>query len=411
MSAARIPAGPHGLPPKNRSADRRRAWTGPALLGAGFRPFFLGAALWAALAMALWIAMLAGGLDLPTGFAPIDWHVHEMLYGYLPGVLAGFLLTAIPNWTGRLPVVGWPLLGLFLLWLAGRLAVAGSALVGAPVAAVVDGAFLPVLVLVAAREIAAGRNWRNLPVLAAVLLLAAGNLLFHRQAEGGAAAQGVGARLGLATAVFLVILIGGRIVPSFTRNWLARRGLGRLPAPAGRVDIGALALGGAALVAWTLAPESRAAGAAAVAAGLLHLWRLGRWAGWRTAGEPLVAILHVAYLFAPTGFLLVGMSALDPALVPASVGIHAWTAGLVGTMTVAVMTRASLGHTGRPLAASPAITAIYAAIVAAAVLRVAAALMPQSLSPGLTLSGQIWIAAFAGFCVVLGGPLVRRRLH
>jgi uncharacterized protein involved in response to NO len=196
-------------------------------------------------------------------------------------------------------------------------------------------------------------------------------------------------------------------VPSFTLNWLARRGPGRLPAPGGRIDVVALALGGTALIAWTLAPDSQSAGAAAVAAGLLHLCRLGRGAGWRTAAEPLVAILHVAYLFAPVGFVLVGISALDPTLVPQSAGIHAWTAGLVGTMTVAVMTRASLGHSGRPLAASPAITAIYAAVVAAALLRVAAALAPQSLSPALTTSGQIWIAAFAGFCAVLGGPLTR----
>lgn len=410
MSSVRPLAAEHGLPPRNRTADRRRGWTGLALLSAGFRPFFLGAAIWAMLAMALWIPMIAGRLELPTRLAPVDWRVHAMLFGYVPGVLGGFLLTAIPNWTGRLPVVGGPLAGLVLIWLAGRIAMAASALVPAPLAAGIDLAFLPLLAAVAAREIAAGRNWRNLPVLAAILLLALGNLVFHIEAQDGAAAQGFGTRIGLAVAVFLVLLIGGRIVPSFTRNCLAQHGPGRLPAPLGRFDAVALGTAAVALIAWIVAPKTPVTGAACLAAGALHLLRLGRWSGWRTAAEPLVAILHVAYLFAPLGFLLVGLSALTPVVVPASAGLHAWTTGLIGTMTLAVMTRASLGHTGRPLAALPTVTAIYTAIVAAAVLRVGAALAPQSLAPALTLSGQIWIGAFAGFCVVLGGSLTRRHL-
>lgn len=406
-SAKPVPAD-HALPPRNRTADRRRAWTGPALLRAGFRPFFLGAALWSTLAMVLWIPMLTGEIALPTRFAPVDWHVHAMLYGYVPAVLAGFLLTAIPNWTGRLPVLGWPLAALVLVWFAGRFAVACSALIPAPLAAAIDLAFLPLLVLVAAREIVAGRNWRNLPVLAAVLLVAAGNLVFHLEAPSGPAAQGYGARIGLATMVFLVLLIGGRIVPSFTRNWLAQRGPGRLPAPLGRFDALALAAGGVALVFWIVAPESPAAGVACLAAAALHLLRLWRWAGWRTTGEPLVTILHLAYLFAPMGFLLTGAAALG-AGVPASAAVHAWTAGLIGAMTLAVMTRASLGHTGRKLKAGWATTAIYAAVLAAATLRIAAAFAPQHAAL-LTASGLLWIAAFASFCVMFCKPLIRDRL-
>lgn len=408
MTSARPVPAEHGLPPKNRTADRRRAWTGPALLGAGFRPFFLGAAVWSALAMALWIPALTGAIGIPTRLAPVDWHVHAMLYGYVPAVLAGFLLTAIPNWTGRLPVVGWPLAALVVVWLAGRLAVAGSALVPSPLAAAIDLAFLPLLALVAAREIVAGRNWRNLPVLAAVLLVAAGNLAFHLEAPSGAAAQGYGARLGLATIVFLVLLIGGRIVPSFTRNWLAQRGPGRLPAPLGRFDALALAAGGVALVGWIIAPDSPAAGVACLAAAALHLIRLWRWVGWRTTSEPLVTILHLAYLFAPTGFLLAGFAALG-AGVPTSAAVHAWTAGLIGTMTLAVMTRATLGHTGRKLTAGRATTAIYAAILAAATFRVAAAFTLQHAAL-LTASALLWIAAFAGFSLAFSKPLTRDRL-
>lgn len=406
MTAVRPLPADHGLPAKNRTADRRRAWKGSPFLSAGFRPFFLGAAIWAALAMALWIPMLAGRLELPTRLAPADWHAHAMLYGYVPGVVAGFLLTAIPNWTGRLPVVGWPLAGLVLVWVAGRLAVTVSALVPAPVAAAIDLAFLPLFAAFAAREIAAGRNWRNLPVLGAILLLALGNLRFHVEAASGVAAQGLGARIGLATAVFLVLLIGGRIVPSFTRNWLARRGPGRPPAPFGRFDAVALGVGAVALAAWTLAPQGPAAGVLCLAAGTLHVLRLGRWAGERTLLEPLVAILHVAYLFAPLGFLLVGASMLG-AEAPPSAAVHAWTVGLIGTMTLAVMTRASLGHTGRPLTAGPGVSAIYAAVLGAAALRLIFALAPHDRL--LTASGALWIAAFAGFALAFWGVLTGPR--
>ena len=406
MSTAHPRPAEHGLPPRNRTADKRRAWAGPAVLGAGFRPFFLCAALWAALAMALWVPVISGRLDLPSRMAPVDWHVHAMLYGYVPGVLGGFLLTAIPNWTGRLPVVGWPLAGLVLVWIAGRIAVTGSALLPAGVGAAIDLAFLPLLVAVGLREILAGRNWRNLPVLGGLLLLAAGNLVFQIEAGSGAAAQGYGARIGLGVTVFLVLLIGGRIVPSFTRNWLAQRGPGRLPAPLGRFDAIALGAGGVALAAWIAQPDHPVTRGLCLAAGLLHFARLARWCGWRTVREPLVTILHVAYLFAPLGFLLAGAAA-----VPLSAAVHAWTVGLIGTMTLAVMTRASLGHTGRPLTAGAAVVSIYAAVLAAALLRILAAFEPQEML--LAASGLLWLAGFAGFATaffpVLTGPRLSAR--
>ena len=161
------------------TAEQMRTYEGPAILSYGFRPFFLFGAIWAALAVAMWLPMLAGSLVLPTAFAPIDWHVHELLYGYLPAIVAGFLLTAVPNWTGRLPVAGPPLLGLLLTWWAGRLAIATSAWLGLPWAAVVDLLFLATLAAVVAREIVAARNLRNLKVLLLVGLLLVGNAVFH----------------------------------------------------------------------------------------------------------------------------------------------------------------------------------------------------------------------------------------
>jgi uncharacterized protein involved in response to NO len=214
------------------TAAQMRAWSGPAILTYGFRPFFFGAAVWAALAMVLWVPMLSGHLILPTAFDPVSWHAHEFLFGYLGAVIAGFLLTAVPNWTGRLPIVGWPLAGLFVLWLLGRGAVTVSLHLPPVVVAIADLALPMALGAVIAREIIAGKNWRNLMVLGMLAVFAAGNAVFHWEAARGLyPAQGYGLRLGLAAAMMMIAVIGGRVVPSFTRNALVRRGPGRLPAP------------------------------------------------------------------------------------------------------------------------------------------------------------------------------------
>lgn len=254
-----------------------RAWDGPALLTFGFRPFFLGAAL----AMGLWVPMLTGLVALPTAFDPVSWHAHEFLFGYLGAVVAGFLLTAVPNWTGQLPIVGWPLGGLFALWLAGRAAVTLSLHVPPLAVAAADLALLVVLGAVIAREIIVGKNWRNLMVLGILAVFALGNAVFHWEAAHGEfAAQGYGLRLGLAAALMLIAVVGGRIVPSFTRNWLVRRGPGRLPAPPmQRFDKAALLILLIALALWVAAPRGLVAGLALALAGVLHAVRLFRWAG------------------------------------------------------------------------------------------------------------------------------------
>lgn len=234
---------------------RLRAYDGPAFLSYGFRPFFLLAALQAGLTMLVWLPFVTGHLAVPTAFAPVDWHVHEMLFGYQAAAIGGFLLTAIPNWTGRLPVLGRPLLVLVLAWLAGRLAVSASALIGWRLAMAIDALFLLLLAAAAAREIVAGRNWRNLKVVVLIVLLLAANLAFHLEAglTGGA---GVSRRFAIAAVLMLVMLIAGRIVPSFTRNWLAQRGEGRLPAPFGTYDKAVLAGSAVALICWIAAPDT-----------------------------------------------------------------------------------------------------------------------------------------------------------
>ncbi len=380
------------------SAERMRGWTGPAVLGFGFRPFFLMAGLWAALAMALWIGVLAGGIALPTAFDPVSWHAHEMLFGYLGAVIAGFLLTAVPNWTGRLPVVGWPLAGLAAAWLAGRSAVMVSALLPWGVVMVVDLALPLALGAVLLREIVSGKNWKNLPVLGLLAGWGLANGLYHMDAaQGGYAAQGIGLRLGLAVAVMFISLIGGRIVPSFTRNWLAGRKETRLPVPFGRGDAVVLVISAVALGLWVVWPAQGLVALVCAVAGLAQAWRLSRWQGGRTGTEPLVWVLHVGYGFVPLGFLAVACGPLVDGMAPAAQ--HVWMAGAVGLMSLAVMTRASLGHAGRPLHAGAPVAALYVAVIVAVFARLLVGVWPEA-SWLLQLAGAAWIAAFGGFAVI-----------
>lgn len=381
------------------TAAARRAYRGPALFSFGFRPFFLFAAIWSALAVPIWIwSFLGSG---PT--AHLEWHVHEMLFGFLGAVIAGFLTTAVPNWTGRMPVIGAPLAGLAALWLAGRAAMLLAYFIG-PLAAVIDSAFLVVFAGVIWREVLAGKNWRNLPVCGLVTVLALGNIAFHLDAWFGY--SGVGQRLALSAVAVLMALIGGRITPSFTRNWMNGRGMSPLPPPEGLTDRAILVLTAAAGLAWTFAPGTPISGAAFAVAGAANLVRLARWGGWAARSEPLVWILHVGYAWLGVGLLLLGGALLMPEI-PRSAGIHALTAGAMGVMTLAVMTRATRGHTGRPLAADGATLAIYLAINAAALLRVAAPFAAQAQPALLVASMGLWSLAFAGFATAYGRMLTR----
>ena len=385
---------------------RLRAYDGPAILSYGFRPFFLLGAIYSACAALAWLPVLYGEASLTTAFSSRDWHVHEMLYGFLPAVMTGFLLTAVPNWTGRLPLQGLPLAALVLLWIAGRVAVTASGLIGWMLAATIDAAFLVAVVLLVVREIVTGKNWRNLRLVAIVAIFAAGNIAFHIESHLSGVAD-YSSRVGLGTVVVLLVLIGGRIIPSFTHNWLARHDPARLPAPFDRFDGLTIVATLVAIVIFISAPASIAAGTAFISAGALHFVRLGRWNGYRTAREPLVLILHVGYAFIPFGFLLLGLAVFG--VVPRSAGIHAWTAGAVGVMTLAVMTRASLGHTGRELKASVATQLIYLSICVAGLARIGAAVFDAWSTPLLHLSALAWTAAFLGFAIVYGPLLSRPR--
>jgi uncharacterized protein involved in response to NO len=267
----------------------------------------------------------------------------------------------------------------------------------------VDCSFLLLVAAAAAREIITSRKWGNLSIVALVSVLLAGNVMFHLEAHFSGAAE-ISIRVGIAVVVLLISLIGGRIIPSFTRNWLVKENPGRLPVPFSRFDVLTVAVGTIALVCWTVSPVAIWTGTTLALAGTIHLARLARWAGDRTGRERLLLILHVGYAFVPIGFLLNAYSAFD--IVAAGAGIHAWMAGAAGIMTLAVMSRATLGHTGQQLTASVATQAVYASIIIAVVSRICAVLQPAHSIPLLHVAAFAWAAAFLGFAICYGPLLI-----
>ncbi len=385
----------------------RPPYSGPALFSYGFRPLFLAAGLFAALVVPLWMLVWSGDIAVSGPFLPLDWHIHEMLFGYTSAVIAGFLFTAVPNWTGRMPTRGWPLMALAALWLAGRLAVSGVVALPPIAVLVIDCAFMLAIGAMVAAEIVAGRNWGNLKVVVPVLVYLGANVTFHLEAASTGSADH-GRRLGFAMVVLLILLIGGRIIPSFTRNWLAKRSPnpGPLPVPFNRFDGATLLFTLAALLVWVARPDGPVAGAALVLAGALQAVRLARWRGWRVWSDPLVLMLHLAFAFLPAGLAALGLAALG-LLAPAT-GFHLLGIGGIGGMTLAVMMRASLGHTGRELRAGPVLTLGFCAVALAALARVSLAF-----PTGLWLAAGLWTLGFSLFvwrCApVLTRPNAARR--
>tara|TARA_R110002049_G_scaffold29972_2_gene101931 strand:+ start:23626 stop:24795 length:1170 start_codon:yes stop_codon:yes gene_type:complete len=380
-------------------------FSGPVLFSFGFRPFFLSAMMFAMLVIPIWWFLWQGDIGIKGPFAPADWHIHEMVFGYAAAVLAGFLFTAVPNWTGRLPTTGWPLATLLVVWMAGRIASAGVTGLPPIVVAIVDQLFLMLVVAMIAREILAGKNWRNLKVLVPVSCLWITNIFFHVEA----ATQGTtdySRRLSLALLIFLVMLIGGRIVPSFTRNWLARQHALKLPTPFNRFDTVTLGLSASALVTWVVLPFSIGCAVAALLAAGFQLVRLFRWRGWSTIGSPLLVMLHVAYAMIPLGLIGIAAGAVEQA--SPAVGIHLLGIGAVGGMTVAVMIRATMGHTGRDLNAGLVLTTAFGLLILSAILRASADTISIGGRSGVELSALFWVISFMLVLIRIGPWLVAR---
>lgn len=379
--------------------------------GRAFRPFFLVGSVYAALVVVAWTAMWRGWLPIPAWLTGPWWHGHEMVFGFAAAAIAGFLLTASPVWTGRPALDGGPLAALVALFVLGRFAMLAAGALPPALVAVVDGAFLPAVALVLTRTVRGTGQYRNYGVVVLVVVLAVANVAVHAQALGWSSTSAPRAlRCAIDVVAALVVVIGGRITPAFTTSAFVRSGIeARVRAwPA----LDRLAVASAVLVAAAdlVAPRSVASGVVAAVAGLAVTARLAGWQTMRTWRDPLVWSLHAGMAWVAIGYLLVAAGDLGAPILP-SAGLHALAAGAMGAMIMAVVTRVSLGHTGRPLVLPAGAAATYVLVHAGAGLRVAAALTTGAVAAPLVLiAGLLWATAFALFAVLYATILVRPRV-
>lgn len=369
--------------------------TGGAIAQKGFRPFFLLAGLLAAALVPIWLLALAGIARPDAYFDATYWHAHEMIFGFAVAVIAGFLLTAVSNWTGRETVVGRSLLALSALWVAGR---AALLLPGLPraLSALLDVAFLPVLALALARPIAATKNRRNYVMVAVLLALASANLSMHLDVLGLLPAwRRRGALLGVDLVVLLIVVIAGRVIPMFTRNATGDEGVRSSPS-LDRAAIGATA---AMVVAGALQPDSGLAALASAAAALATAARAVPWSTRNVWKVPLLWVLHVGYAWVPVGLSLRAAARFSSAI-PPTLATHALTVGAIGTIVLGMMSRVSLGHTGRALTVGRSVATSFVLVVIAAAVRVAGPLIDVSHSRAtLYVAGSLWTTAYVIFVV------------
>lgn len=382
----------------------------PPLLRYGFRPFFLGAGLIAALLIPWWAASYAFGVPLGTSWPPTLWHGHEMLFGFIVAAIAGFLLTAVPSWTGARGFAGWPLALISGLWLLGRIAVATSQLWPFTAVAAVDLAFLPALALLVAPPLLRAGN-RNTPLLAILAALWVCDAAFYRglqQRNEGASLHAL--LLGIDIVLLLITVIGGRIVPAFTQSALKQRG--RAATVRAGPLITALAIGSmiAVVLSDLFVPDGTVTGVIAALAAIVQALRLAQWHALKTLRQPIVWVLHVAYVWLPIGLALKAAALLTGAA-PAAFWLHALTIGAAATMILAVMTRASLGHTGRPLIVDPVIALAYLLLTAAAFVRVfGLAVLPIAYPEVILAAAFLWTAAFVLFTWIYAPMLLSARV-
>ena len=393
-----------------RSAGQREPATRPApvILRQGFRLFFPAAGFWAAAAVAIWLGAFLGYLRIPTAFSPLAWHAHEMIFGFVVAVIAGFLLTAVGNWTQRETVIGAPLLGLSALWLLGRVAMLSSQAWPRALTVLVDLSFLPCLIAVLALPLWLARSYRNLPLLGILVALFACNLAVHLAGLG--VPTGMTARQACLTALDLVLviigIIAGRVFPLFTRNatrvatirssvWLDRASV---------VSLVALASADAAF------PDTQLTAATAGLAATLAVARAWHWGARHTLRQPLLWVLHAGYVWYVVGLALRAVHGFTGAI-PASLATHALTVGAIGGLTLGMMARVALGHTGRPLVVSRTMAGAFLAINGAAAARVLVPwLAPDYYFASLVAAATLWTGAFLVFVVVYTPLLTTPRI-
>lgn len=381
-----------------------------ALFSYGFRPFFLLSGIYAALAVPLWLWIYVRGSTAVSPLPPHLWHGHEMIYGFVLAAIAGFLLTAVPSWTSSRGFAGWPLISLVLLWLAGRVAMAAASDLPAWVTWIAELAFLPALAALLTPPLLRARN-RNTPMLLVLAVLWLADAAFVIAMRSGNSAHAASAlRFAIDVVLILVTIIGGRIVPAFTANALRRHGRTMAVVAPPWLEPVVIALMVSIAVVDVLWPDSFASGTLAALAAAAHVLRLSGWRSRWTLREPIVWILHAGYAWLPIGLALKALWLLGA--VPWSARwLHAFTLGVFGTMILAVMTRAALGHTGRPLVVSRAVVVSYVLLIASVLVRVfGPALCTHDYVLTVIAAGLLWTLAFVLFVIVYAPILWRVRV-
>jgi uncharacterized protein involved in response to NO len=383
--------------------DRRRSI---ALLAKGFRPFFLCAATYAVLAIPLFLLELAGRIDTGSYLVPMYWHAHEMVFGFSTAVLGGFLLTAVGNWTSRPTADGGALAMLVLLWIAGRVGMLVPVELPRYAPAILDLAFIPALIVACARPILTTRSQRNYGFLVLLGALSIANAAVHAAALGFAPAryQHQGNWVAVDILVVVLVVMTGRVVPMFTHNATRSEGVHGSPALERLATIAVVLI----VAMEILEAPPKAMGVASCLAGVFAALRMRSWGTRHTLHEPLLWILHVGSIWIVIGLMLRGAASFSP--VPLGSGLHALTAGAIGTLTLGMMTRVALGHTGRVLAVPPQIALAFGAMVLGGIVRVVAPMFwPGVLAP-LIVAGLLWSAAFAVYLLSYGAMLVTARV-
>ncbi|HXZ59961.1 MAG TPA: NnrS family protein [Steroidobacteraceae bacterium] len=380
-----------------------------ALFAYGFRPHFLLAGLAAVLLIPAWALNIAYGVPLSSDWPPTLWHAHEMLFGFIASAVAGFLLTAVPSWTGQKGFAGTPLVVLSAVWLAARIMIASSAHWPAALTAAVDLTFLPALAAWVARPLLRSQN-RNTPLLLVLGLLWLTNLAFHVALIGRDAPRALHALLiGIDLMLVLVTVIGGRIVPAFTAAALRPLGLQDSVSSSAGLTAAAVVSMAVMTAGDVFMPDSRLAGAIAAVAAAVQGWRFAQWGALRTLRQPIVWILHAAYLWLPVGLALKAIALLSGAAFSAF-WLHALTMGTLATMILAVMTRAALGHTGRPLVVHPVTAASYLLLIGAVLMRVFGLAARLSYPTVIAAAAFLWTAAYLLFLLVYAPILCSPRV-
>ena len=375
----------------------------------GFRPFFLLAGLFAAGSIAAWIWLFPRGATPMSSLVPQLWHGHEMIFGFIGAAIAGFLLTAVPNWTGETGLAGRPLIVLTALWLAGRVAFAIGDAVPIGVLMVAELSFMPAIIIALAPSIIRSSN-RNWPLLLVLFAFWCGDVVFaYAAVSGQSVLAGTALRGSLGAVLILITIIGGRITPAFTGNALRARGTAVKIRSSRLLEVAVIALTVGFVLADTTAPFGKVTGIAAAAAALAHFVRLSGWHGLRSWRDPIVWILHAGYAWLPIGLALKALFVLAGASWAAH-WQHALGAGAAAIMILAVMTRASLGHTGRPLRVSRLIVIAYAMLIASVFLRVfGVSVLQLQYASAITTASALWILAFLLYSCVYVPILIRPR--